>query len=96
LLRLRAPPTRLFCEELLKLDLLQDMRFEATLPNGEKLDVDGFLAVNEEKLAKLEDAKVVEIFRNGIGALIEMHRVSLGNMSRLAQQHADAAATAAA
>ncbi|MFY8119021.1 MAG: SapC family protein [Roseateles sp.] len=91
-----AERTRLFCEELLKLDLLQDMRFEATLPNGEKLDVDGFLAVNEEKLAKLEDAKVVEIFRNGIGALIEMHRVSLGNMSRLAQQHADAAATAAA
>ncbi|MDM4767338.1 SapC family protein [Pelomonas sp. SE-A7] len=76
--------TRLACDELVKLDLLQDMRFEATLPNGEKLDVEGFMAIDEEKLGKLDDAKVVEIHRNGLLSLIEMHRVSMGNMPRLA------------
>ncbi|MCH7343825.1 SapC family protein [Pelomonas sp. CA6] len=79
--------TRLACEELMTLDLLRDMRFEATLPNGEKIDVEGFLTVDEEKLAALDDAKVAQLFRNGLLALIEMHRVSLGNMSRLAGQY---------
>ncbi|QPF74995.1 SapC family protein [Roseateles sp. DAIF2] len=91
-----AERTRLVCEELQKLELLQDMRFEATLPNGEKIDVDGFLAINEEKLSQLPDAKVLELFRNGVSSLIEMHRVSMGNMSRLAQGHSAAAAPAAA
>lgn len=90
-----AERTRLVCEELQKLDLLQDMRFEATLPNGEKLDVDGFLAIDEEKLGKLEDAQVVQLFRTGVMSLIEMHRVSMGNMTRLAQQHSAAAPVAA-
>jgi hypothetical protein len=91
-----AERTRLVCEELQKLDLLQDMRFEATLPNGEKLDVDGFLAINEEKLGQLEDAQIVQLFRTGVGSLIEMHRVSMGNMTRLAQQHSAAVAAAPA
>lgn len=85
-----AERTRLICAQLQEFDLLQDMRFEATLPNGEKLDVDGFLAINEEKLAKLEDDKVLQLHRSGLLSLIEMHRVSLGNMSRLAQAHSQA------
>ncbi|HEX2011821.1 MAG TPA: SapC family protein [Roseateles sp.] len=91
-----AERTRLVSIELQKLELLQEMRFEATLPSGETINVDGFLAVNEEKLANLEDAKVLELFRNGLMSLIEMHRVSLGNMARLANAHSAAAATATA
>jgi SapC len=86
-----AERTRLICAQLQEFDLLQDMRFEATLPNGEKLDVDGFLAINEEKLSKLEDDKVLQLHRSGLLSLIEMHRVSMGNMSRLAQAHSQAA-----
>lgn len=82
--------TRLVCDELVKLDLLQDMRFEATLPSGEKFDVDGFLAVNEQKLAELPDEQVVRLHRAGLLALLEMHRLSLGNMARLAQLQRDA------
>lgn len=81
-----AERTRHACDELLRLDLLQDMRFEATLPSGEKIDVEGFLAVNEKKLAELPDADVVRLHRNGLLALLEMHRLSLGNMARLAQR----------
>lgn len=78
--------TRMACNELQRLDLLQDMRFEATLPSGEKIDVEGFLAVNEKKLAELPDEEVVRLHRNGLLALLEMHRLSLGNMARLAQR----------
>lgn len=82
--------TRNACQVLVELDLLQDMRFEATLGNGEKIDVDGFLAVDEKKLAELPDAKIVELHRNGLLALLEMHRVSMGNMNRLAVSQANA------
>jgi hypothetical protein len=83
-----AERTRLICALLSELDLLQDMRFEATLPNGEKLDVEGFLALDEKKYSELPDAKVLELHRNGLIALIEMHRLSLGNMNRLAGRYA--------
>ncbi|WAC72671.1 SapC family protein [Roseateles sp. SL47] len=82
-----ADRTRQACEILQELNLLQDMRFEATLPNGEKLDVDGFMTINEKALAELSDAKVVELHRNGLLELITMHRLSLGHMSRLASQY---------
>lgn len=80
--------TRLICNLLSEMDLLQDMRFEATLPNGEKFDVEGFLALDEKKYAELPDAKVLELHRNGLIALIEMHRLSLSNMNRLVGKYA--------
>lgn len=83
-----AERTRLICNLLVELDLLQDMRFEATLPNGEKFDVEGFLALDEKKYAELPDTKVLELHRNGLIALIEMHRLSLTNMNRLVAKYA--------
>jgi len=80
--------TRLLCEQLIQLDLLNDMRFDATLAGGETLAVDGFMAVDEKKLAELSEAKVAELYRNGILSLIEMHRVSMTNMNRLAAKSA--------
>ena len=85
-----AERTRQVCQLLAELDLLQDMRFEATLPNGEKLDVEGFLAVDEKKLAELPDDKVLQMHRNGLLSLLEMHRVSMGNMTRLANRYGQA------
>jgi hypothetical protein len=80
--------TRLICDLLQELDLLQDMRFEATLTNGEKIDVEGFLALDEKKYAELPDDKVLQLHRNGLLALIEMHRLSLTNMNRLVSKYA--------
>ena len=82
-----AERTRLICQQLNELDLFREMRFEATLASGDKLDVDGFLAVDEKKLAELPDDKVLQLHRSGLLSLLEMHRVSMGNMSRLAAKH---------
>lgn len=83
-----AERTRLICNLLVEMDLLQDMRFEATLPNGEKLDVEGFLALDEKKYSELADDKVLQLHRNGLIAMVEMHRLSMTNMNRLAAKYA--------
>jgi hypothetical protein len=67
--------------------LLRDMRFDSTMPDGTKVGVDGFLAIDEAKLAALSDADIVTLGRNGLLALIHAHQISLGNMARLADWH---------
>lgn len=79
--------TRHACDLLIEKDLLRDMRFDATLPDGSKLAVDGFLAVDEERLAQLPDADVVAFHKNGLMALIHGHQMSLSNMGRLVDWH---------
>ncbi len=78
--------TRGLCQRLVELDLLESMRFDAQLENGQTLVVDGFLAVNEQKLAELPDATVVELHRSGILALIHAHLASMGMMRRLVER----------
>lgn len=87
---IEAERTRQACEVLAQLNVLQDMRFEAQLPSGEKLDVDGFMTINEKALSELPDDKVLELHRNGLMELITMHRLSLRHMSRLAQMYVPA------
>jgi SapC len=72
-------------------DLLREMRFDAELPDGEKLKVDGFFAVEEKLLTKLSDADLVAMHRSGMMGLIYAHLVSLGNLRKLVQWHAEAA-----
>ena len=71
---------------LIDLDLLQTMRFDATLPDGKTLTVDGFLAVDEKRLADLAHAKVVELHKNGVLGLIHAHLFSLGLMRALVER----------
>lgn len=80
--------TQRVCRRLMELELLQDMRLDVTLPDGRPLRVDGFLAVNEDRLLKLPDATLAELHRSGILALIHAHRISLGNLRRLAERRA--------
>ena len=89
--------TRLVGARLLQLGVLRDMRFDATLPDGRTHSVDGFLTVDEKKVAELPDAVVLELHRNGMLGLVHLHWVSLGNMRRLLEWHvARAEATAPA
>jgi hypothetical protein len=81
--------TKLLGAKLIEKDLLRDMRFDATLPDGSKVSVDGFLTVDEEKLGKLNDADVVALSRNGLMGLIHAHQISLGNMGRLVEWHVE-------
>ncbi len=75
--------TRHLCDLLQEKDLLRDMRFDADLPDGQKLSVDGFLTVDEKRLNDLSDADVLALHRNGVMGLIHAHQVSLPLMRRL-------------
>jgi hypothetical protein len=81
--------TRLAGAMLVEKGLLRDMRFDATLPDGKKLTVDGFLTIDEDKLGKLSDAELVALNRNGLMGLIHAHQISLGNMARLVEWHVE-------
>lgn len=75
--------TRLIGEKLRDLDLLRDMQLDATLPDGSKHRVDGFLTVDEAKMQALPDNVVGELHRTGVLGLIHLHWVSMGNVRRL-------------
>jgi hypothetical protein len=78
--------TRAFCQRLTQLELLRTMRFDATLPDGNKLGVDGFYALDEEKFAALPDAIVVELHKSGVLGLLHAHHISLGQMRHLVER----------
>jgi hypothetical protein len=80
--------TRLIGQKLTELNLLRDMRFDATMPNGEKVAVDGFLAVEEPRLKELTDAQVLDLQRSGLLGLVHAHLISLGNMRHLVEWRA--------
>jgi hypothetical protein len=81
--------TRAVCRRLLELDLLRDMRFDATLPDGKQHTVDGFLTVDDEKMTNLPEATVMELHKSGLLGLIHLHWVSMGNMRRLTTWHVE-------
>ncbi|MBN8506889.1 MAG: SapC family protein [Burkholderiales bacterium] len=83
--------TRKVCAMLDESGVLEPMRFEATVDGQPKVEVEGFLAVNHDKLMQLPDAKVVEFHRAGLLQLLEMHRMSMSNMGRLANKRVQAA-----
>ncbi len=88
--------TRLFGQALIDADLLAEMRFDAELPTGQKLSVDGFLTVDEKKLGALSDEKILELSKNGAMALIHAHQVSMRHMRKLVDWRLAREAAAAA
>jgi hypothetical protein len=78
--------TRALCQRLTQLELLRTMRFDATLPDGNKLGVDGFYALDEEKFSALPDATVIELHKNGMLGLLHAHHISLGHMRHLVER----------
>lgn len=88
--------TRLLGAKLMELNLLRDMQFEATMADGAKVQVNGFLTVDNERLAALSDAQTLELARSGLLGLIHAHQISMSNMTRLAEWHAERAAAAPA
>jgi SapC len=88
-----AERTRLFCSELQKAGLLQPMRFDAQMPSGENVTVDGFMAIDVEKFNALTDEQIVQMHKSGVLGLIHLQQASMGNMRRLAQRRAAANAS---
>lgn len=75
--------TRLAGRRLMEMKLLHDKRFDAKLPDGEPVAMDGFMAVDEERLKSLTDAEIVELQRSGLLALLHFHMASMSNMASL-------------
>ncbi|MBK1688335.1 SapC family protein [Rubrivivax gelatinosus] len=82
-----AQRTRVLCQRLAELDLLRPMRFDANLPDGSKLTVDGFLTVDNAKVQALDAATTHELLKSGLLGLIYAHFVSLGHMRKLLEWH---------
>jgi hypothetical protein len=89
-----AQRTRMLGRRLIELELLRSMRFDATLPDGQTLSVDGFLALDEDKLNALPDATVLELHKSGVLALLHAHQISLGLMRALVERRVARRATA--
>jgi SapC len=85
-LEAEAQRTRMLGRALLEMDLLQPMRFEAQLPGGQQLAVDGFLAVDEKKFAALTAERAAELHKNGILGMIYAHLFSLPLMRSMVER----------
>jgi len=81
--------TRMFCERLLDLGVLKDMRADVQLLGGRQIAVEGFQAIDEEKLQNLPDKLVVELHRKGLLMLMQVHLLSLANLRHLVQKKTD-------
>ncbi|KAA9009471.1 SapC family protein [Histidinibacterium aquaticum] len=75
--------TQAFCDRLKEAGLLEDARVDYTLQDGRAGQINGFQRVNPEKLRDLPDEKVVELFRSGDLALIQLHLASMQLVERL-------------
>ena len=79
--------TRLACQRLVELDVLRDMRFDATFASGRTHSVDGFLTVDQERMNAQSDATLLELHKQGMMGVIHAHWISLGNMRTLLDWH---------
>ncbi len=85
---LEAERTHAFCERVVMLGVLKEMKADATLPNGETLSVDGFHTIDEDKLRALPDSTVLELWRNGLLMLMQVHLMSIVNIRHLVNKKA--------
>lgn len=87
-----AQRTQMFCTRLVELDLLKEMKADATLPDGATLSVDGFFTIDDEKLRALPEAAVLEMHRNGMLALLNLHLASTTHLRAMVERKARRAA----
>lgn len=88
--------TRKIGRWLMEKDQLREMRFDAELPDGQKLEVDGCLGVEAKQSCKLGDAGRPALHRNGVIGLVCAHLVSMGNLRKPLQWHIEAGVSAPA
>lgn len=79
--------TRDFAARLHELGLLESKVITIEQQRGGKPErqlLEGIWVVDEQKLRGIDDARIVEIFRNGYMGWVYAHLLSLGNVRRLA------------
>ena len=83
-----AQRTQLFCARLTELELLKEMKADATLPDGVALSIDGFFTIDDEKLRALPEDAVLEMHRNGMLALLNLHLASMTHLRTMVERKA--------
>lgn len=78
--------TRLFVEKLVSLKLVEPVDISVAFDDGDRRTLTGLYTVNQEALRRLDDAVVLELFRNGYLQLIHLMLASLKQVPVLAQK----------
>lgn len=72
--------TQAFCQQLQDLKLLEPMKARFKLPSGENAELQGFMAIDREKLQALSGEQLVELSKRNALELIYAHLLSLRNL----------------
>lgn len=78
--------TQIFCDKLQELDLLEPMRAQFEPRAGGRVSLSGFMAVNREKLKKLDSEKLGELIRTDELEMMYLHLQSMRNISEIARR----------
>ena len=78
--------TRIFCDKLKELELLEPMQAQFNLPSGKQRSLSGFMAVSREKLKALSDEKLAELVKTDELELIYIHLQSMKNFSAMLER----------
>ncbi len=75
--------TALFCKNIKDLGLLEPMKADVKMADGEELSLGGFMGINREKLKALDADALVNLVKTDQMELIYAHLTSLGNIDSL-------------
>ncbi|MES2100613.1 MAG: SapC family protein [Pseudomonadota bacterium] len=75
--------TRLFCQRLKELGLLEPTGVQVTAVGGEKMSLGGFLVVNRKKLRSVPDDKLLAMAKSDELELLHLHLYSLRNFAEM-------------
>jgi hypothetical protein len=78
--------TEVFIARLLELKLIEPIDMEVELDDGTRHECAGLYTINQDVLAKLPDAVVVELFRRGYLTLIHLMIASLKQLPLMARR----------
>ena len=81
-----AKRTQDFLIQLSRLDLLVPRVINITAKDGSKFAMEGFSAVDEGRLAKLDDKEAGALLRSGYLGWIYMHLLSMHNVGELSSR----------
>lgn len=77
--------TRIFIARLMELDLIEPVDVEVEFEDGTLRQCEGLYTINQDTLAKLPDAVVIELFRRGYLTLIQLMIASLKQVREMAR-----------
>ncbi len=75
--------TTLFCKNIKDLGLLEPMKADIKMADGEEISLGGFMGVSREKLKALDAGKLLNLVKTDQIELVYAHLVSLGNIDSL-------------